>query len=31
MIAEFLNENYGLAIILVTVVIRLLLVPLNVK
>lgn len=30
-IAEFLNENYGLAIILVTVLIRLLLVPLNVK
>lgn len=27
----FLNENYGLAIILVTVVIRLILVPLNVK
>ncbi|GEN89705.1 membrane protein insertase YidC [Oceanobacillus sp. FSL W8-0428] len=30
-IAVFLNENYGLAIILVTVVIRLILVPLNVK
>ncbi|GIO23991.1 membrane protein insertase YidC [Oceanobacillus sp. J11TS1] len=30
-IAEFLSENYGLAIIVVTVFIRLLLVPLNVK